>query len=587
MSGEEKKPDGLARKVFRVVGKAAGTLLTTAAHVASNTGQRAVLKFASRTGDRELPVKTPLQLADSFSQWLERRHKGQVDRKGSSLELTSGQEARQEVWLREPGILGQTYRFVFLPRADGQLEKGVVYVALSWPPERQELSPGVSLFIWEDGVQLGAAGAAADYLSMWLVDELGFRFEALDLCEPGRPRSALNRLYVGREPELARLTELACRPDPGPEQPWLVCLTGLGGSGKSYFLRQLKQRLSRRVLFAMVDHQNCEGCDQSLEQGLISLLQSLALSLNGDGCPTPHFDRLYIRKVRTPEDSGVSRYVRKAVEFGAGRNPLMSLANAGWQAVDSVAEELQAEADALASNSWVRRLTAELLVDLAEWTRQQRKRYYLWRRPVLVLDTYELLSILADTWLRVVWLGSPQLAEIQPLLILAGRHDLLRVNSRWSEFQGILTTLPLRPFSVEETRRFLELHRGDPAQAESLLELTGGHPLFLSLVAGSASREMAVKTLVERLLEEVEAGYRDLVLDMAVPAEFNLDLVSQLHPELEEPRRAFERLLKLTFAEAEAGKWRYSSSVRSIFLAYLALESPERLERLKQQVQGR
>jgi hypothetical protein len=319
-----------------------------------------------------------------------------------------------------------------------------------------------------------------------------------------------------------------------------------------------------------------------LEQGLISLLQSLALGFTADGCPTPHFDRLYTRKMRIPPESNLKGYVRKAVDFGAGRNPLMALASTGWQAVDTVSEEIQAEADALASNSWVRRLTTALVSDLQHWTTHQRKHYYLWRRPVIVLDTYELLAVLADNWLRVVLLGSPEFVALRPLVILASRHDLLRVNSRWSEFQGSLESVALRPFNLDETRRFLELNKGPVEEAQELLDLTGGHPLFLSLVASSKSREMAVRTLVERLLEEVEASARDLVLDMAVPEEFNLDLVGRLHPDLAEPRRAFERLLRLTFAEAHGGKWRYAPSIRQVFLTYLQLESPERVQRLRQ-----
>jgi len=585
MSGGEPKKDGMASKVFRAVGQAAGKLLTTATHTAATTGQRAALKFVSRVGDREIPKRTTAQLAISFLNWLHRRSKGQAERKGTTVELVDGQDGRQEVVLQEPGILGQTYPFVFLAQADGQFLRGVVYMVLEWPPGRSELAEDVTLFVWNDGVRLGPGGAAADYISLWLVDELGFRFESLELCESGKGKSTLsNRLYVGREDELSHLVELASRPNPAPTDPWIVSLTGLGGNGKSYFLRQFQQRLSKRVLFALVDHQNCEGCEQSLEQGLISLLQSLALGFTSDGCPTPNFDRLYTRKMRIPPESNLKGYVRKAVDFGAGKNPLMSLASTGWQAVDTVSEEIQAEADALASNSWVRRLTAALVSDLQHWTTQQRKHYYLWRRPVIVLDTYELLAVLADNWLRVVLLGSPEFIALRPLVILASRHDLLRVNSRWSEFQGSLDTVVLRPFNLDETRRFLELNRGEVEQAQELLELTGGHPLFLSLVASSKSREMAIRTLVERLLEEVEASSRDLVLDMAVPEEFNLDLVGRLHPDLAEPRRAFERLLRLTFAEAHGGKWRYAPSIRQVFLTYLRLESPERLQRLQERV---
>ena len=582
MGEEEKKAPGFAGKVFRSLGEAAGKLLTTAAHTAATTGQRAALNLVSRVGDRPIPSRSPLELARSFVSWLERRHKGQAECSASTVDLQEAESGRYQVVLQEPGILGQTYFFVFLGKAQGHVEPGPIYVALSWPADRCEVPKDLSLFLWNDGVQLGPGGAASDYVSLWLADELGFRFESLELAEAARNKTSGPRIYVGREREMSQLVELAAAPHLGPDSPLVVSITGLGGSGKSYFLRHFQQHWSKRLLIALVDHQNCEGCEQSFEQGLLRLLQSLALAFNAEGCPTPAFDRLYVRRMRQPAETGWTQVVRKAVDFGAGRNPLMALASAGWQTVDRVSEEIQAESDALATNSWIRRLTAALVGDLQNWVRQQRKRYFLWRRPVLMFDTYELLSVVADTWMRVVLLSSPEFLELRPLVVVAGRHELLRINSRWSEFQGSLLSLPLRPFESHEVFQFLELHRGDPQRAGELLELTGGHPLFLSLVASSPSPEMALRTLVERLLEEVEPGFRDLVLDMAVPESFNLDLLARLHPDVAEPRRAFERLLRLTFVDAAGGRWRYADKIRQIFLGYLELESPQRLQTLRQ-----
>lgn len=308
------------------------------------------------------------------------------------------------------------------------------------------------------------------------------------------------------------------------------------------------------------------------------MLQSLALGFQADGCGTPRFDKLYTRYQRQSQpdapSTGLMYYARKAVEIGSGKNPLLTVAEAGWQAVEAVAGEVQAETDALAANSWVRRLTAALVEDLAAFVTRQRKSYYLWRRPVLVLDSYELLALLADTWLRTVLLANPAFQALRPLVVLASRHDLLRMNSRWSEYQGAVEQIPLAPFDVSEATRFLELL--GQTEIEGLVELTGGSPLFLSLVARSSSRELAVRTLVERILEEVEPAWRDLVLDMALPEEVNLDQLTRLHPDLAEPRRALERLLKLTFLVAREGRWGYAPAVRTAFLAYLELESPQR-----------
>lgn len=574
----KKKKEGLTGKLLQVAGK----LITTAAHTAATTGQRAILTFVSTVGGREIPRRTASELAGDLAGYLERGQKGETKIQKCTLELVDGEADRREIRLTEPGMLGQTYRFLFLPRAEGQLVN--VTIALEWPPDRFELPEDVSVFIWNDGVQLGPRGAAADYVSMWLADLLGFRFESLELCESRKSRAGLEapRLFVGRERETQRIVELAARPNPSAQDPWIVSLTALGGTGKSYFLRQVQHRLGRRALFALVDHQSCEGCEHSLERGLVSLLQSLALGFQGDGCSTTRFDKLYTRYQRQgrPETpaSGLMHYARKAVEIGSGKNPLLTVAEAGWQAVDAVAGEVQAETDALATNSWVRRLTAALVQDLAAFVAKQRKSYYLWRRPVLVLDSYELLALLADTWLRTVLLANPAFQALRPLVVLASRHELLRVNSRWSEYQGAVEQMSLQPFDPQEAARFLDL-LGQSGN-ESLVELTGGSPLFLSLVARSPSREVAVRTLVERMLEEVEPAWRDLVLDMALPEELDLDRLQRLHPDLPEPRRAFERLLKLTFITAREGRWAYAPAVRKALLAYLELESPQRKSEL-------
>lgn len=244
-----KKKEGLAGKLFQVAGK----LITTATHTAATTGQRAILTFVSTVGGREVPRRTTAELAGDLAGYLERRQKGEAKLQKGTLELVDGEADRREIRLTEPGMLGQTYRFIFLPRAEGELSN--VTIALEWPPDRFDLPDDVSLFLWNDGVQLGPRGAAADYVSMWLADLLGFRFEWLDLCDGRKSRAGLEapRLYVGRERETERLIELAARPNPTAEDPWIVSLTGLGGTGKSYFLRHFQHRLGRRGLFTFVD----------------------------------------------------------------------------------------------------------------------------------------------------------------------------------------------------------------------------------------------------------------------------------------------------------------------------------------------
>ncbi|MDX1417172.1 MAG: hypothetical protein R3293_23400, partial [Candidatus Promineifilaceae bacterium] len=99
--------------------------------------------------------------------------------------------------------------------------------------------------------------------------------------------------------------------------------------------------------------------------------------------------------------------------------------------------------------------------------------------PILLIDTYEMLGPL-DNWLRTEFL--PQLPP-DVLVVLAGRRtpaSAWRIEPGWSDLTHIV---PLRNLRPEESQTYLTA-RGIPAdQHETLLAITHGHPLALSLVA--------------------------------------------------------------------------------------------------------
>jgi AAA ATPase domain len=131
-------------------------------------------------------------------------------------------------------------------------------------------------------------------------------------------------------------------------------------------------------------------------------------------------------------------------------------------------------------------------------------------RPVLLVDTYEVLTPL-DTWLRELFL--PQLPD-QALVVLSGRRPPSagwRADPAWSELAHVL---PLRNLHPSDSRAYLQARGLPPAQHDSVLAFTHGHPLALSLLANLLLADQSrafrpehapdvVRTLLEQFVERV------------------------------------------------------------------------------------
>ncbi len=134
------------------------------------------------------------------------------------------------------------------------------------------------------------------------------------------------------------------------------------------------------------------------------------------------------------------------------------------------------------------------------------------QRHVILIDTYEKLAPL-DAWLREVFL--PQLPE-DVLVVMASQYP---PSSAWvadAGWQSLIRTIPLRNFSPEESRTYLNKREIPPEHHQAILDFTYGHPLALSLVAdvfaqrGDSLRifkpEVApdvIKVLLEQLVQKV------------------------------------------------------------------------------------
>jgi hypothetical protein len=114
-----------------------------------------------------------------------------------------------------------------------------------------------------------------------------------------------------------------------------------------------------------------------------------------------------------------------------------------------------------------------------------------WPEPsVFVLDTYEILFAL-DTWLRESFL--PQLPA-SSLVVIAGRNPprpAWYTDIDWAELTRIVSLRNLQP---EESRSYLATRNIPDHYAASVLHLTHGHPLALSLVADVLAQNQSDQT---------------------------------------------------------------------------------------------
>ncbi len=100
-------------------------------------------------------------------------------------------------------------------------------------------------------------------------------------------------------------------------------------------------------------------------------------------------------------------------------------------------------------------------------------------RPVLVVDTYELLTPL-DAWLRDELL--PQLPS-DALVIVGARippQPGWRADPAWSQLMHVL---PLRNLQPKDSRAYLQSRAVPEVHHAAVLDFTHGHPLALSLLA--------------------------------------------------------------------------------------------------------
>ncbi|MFA5507418.1 MAG: hypothetical protein WC314_25805 [Vulcanimicrobiota bacterium] len=601
---ESKKKAGLARRLFKAVGKAgqaagqvvggaAETLLRSAGRTAKSAGGRAFLTFSHETESTN--PTTTRELAEALTQWLVEEHQGKAalqQQKPSTVELTELDQATfYEVFLEEPGLSGRNFRFILrqapLPEWEAnfpptqQPHHYRALLVLEWPQSLLKEPKDFGVLVWDHAAFVGERDAAVNLLQAWLVDHASGTFSHKAVAPKGLVRKTPEPVPIfGRDRELSEATELLLPPRPrAKRKKSLLSLAAPGGTGKSFFLKALKQRVGSRVAWAGVDHQGIESEESGA--GLLGrFLGEMARQLEEQSVEMSRFSkelrifRKGLESAQTGAPSGFFGHLRKAAESTAGINPVLGAVSAGVVFLTSWGQEAKEESEALAKDNAVRALTETFKADLHEYVRANSEKALCWRRPVLIFDTYEWLAPLIDTWLRTDLLADNFLETSGVVVILSGREHLLRTDTRWSEWQHQIANISLNPFNLATTREFLSSLQVEEARTESLYQLSEGLPLFLSLAAQIKETDEAVRVLAERVLEEVPKEHwlefqKASLLEHFEPNSLQKLFAEQVTPEL------VELLNNATFTLSHDGKRSFLPPVKRVFERSLLLQLGE------------
>jgi hypothetical protein len=112
------------------------------------------------------------------------------------------------------------------------------------------------------------------------------------------------------------------------------------------------------------------------------------------------------------------------------------------------------------------------------------------RRVILFFDTFEQLAAVATPWLLDYFLVTD--ISLNVVLVLAGRSPIERCTSdgpkRWLSYltNNMISRISLESFTEDETRKYLT-ERGitDPERIETIWQLSGGLPLYVSLLTSN------------------------------------------------------------------------------------------------------
>ncbi|WP_344236993.1 tetratricopeptide repeat protein [Kribbella hippodromi] len=396
-----------------------------------------------------------------------------------------------------------------------------------------------------------------------------------------RIRARKEGLFVGRGVALAQFEQNLMMPVDDPRRRFLISLYGVGGVGKTTLVERWQQ---------LAEHHGYAVGAVDTADDILSAIEQLTERLAASGAECTGFRRMLARyrKDRRTLDSdpnapaGMSALLtRSAVRIGLRAAANVPVVGAFTEEIDkNEAADQVDQLRAFLSRRLGRKHDPDLLLAPIE---ALSKAFVsdLWklgdRRPVaLFVDAFEQTEAVLGDWLLQLLEGRYGDLPAGFVLVLSGQHPL--DANRWAGFVNIRADVELPAFTEAEARQLLAA-RGvtNPATANLVLELSGGLPVLVALLAAAATDGTAraadpVDTAVSRFLNGVpDPEHRAAAQAAALPRRLDREILAVAADRAAD----FEWVCGLPFVTAHPDGYRYHAVVRQAMLRSTRRAAPD------------
>ncbi|PZO45949.1 MAG: hypothetical protein DCF15_21040 [Phormidesmis priestleyi] len=216
---------------------------------------------------------------------------------------------------------------------------------------------------------------------------------------------------------------------------------------------------------------------------------------------------------------------------------------------------------------------------------------------MLVLDTYEKVSPIIDTWLWRTLLGNTDVMQQPVWLVIAGRHNI-RQEIGWSTLHqdtNCIHECTFKRFNPEQTKDYLaQIDISNEADIRNIYQVTKGLPYYLNWVRSQFEKGLTLnfaegqQEIEQLLVKWMTPAQRQVAQLAACCRQFDRALIRSLTDFCEldfataadDTRNCFGWLTAQSFVEPVGHRWRVDDVAREVFRQGLRQVNREQFEQI-------
>ena len=391
--------------------------------------------------------------------------------------------------------------------------------------------------------------------------------------------------FVGRGEPIRLFTENFLAEIP---EFMVFSVTGEGGVGKSTLLGRIEHIASVEPHNAIVVICDDKQTSPVLAMGFISE------KLNEKGISHKEFDERYKKygelRRELESDPKVPRSAVNVIARGVTDFTIKSLKKTPGAGVffeyadEKAAGEALAELMQYSISKWGNKDEVKLLREpeliLTPLFLELIKKAYNDQNVLLMFDVFERTCDALSPWLFSLFKFEYGEYDTRLSFVISGREPL---DQHWTELAGLICHVSLEPFSLEETKLYLNNQEiTNDNLVVQVYEDTGGLPVLVELLAATKPQSgMPLpdisKDAIERFLQWTpDEDKRRIAILAAVPRQFNLDILSVVLGK--DATDLFNWLSSQSYVRTDSERgWFYHEKVRDLMIRYLKNTSPSEL----------